>query len=77
MPSGTGVAAGRNPVTQIAWPSRRGGIRRRDGQSARRPTRPARCGPSPEFGQHTEEVLLELGHDWEQIIALKEASVIP
>src|SRR5215216_506927 len=34
-------------------------------------------GPSPEFGQHTEEVLLELGHDWEQIIALKEAGVIP
>jgi crotonobetainyl-CoA:carnitine CoA-transferase CaiB-like acyl-CoA transferase len=34
-------------------------------------------GPSPEFGQHTEEVLLELGHDWDQIIALKEAGVIP
>jgi crotonobetainyl-CoA:carnitine CoA-transferase CaiB-like acyl-CoA transferase len=34
-------------------------------------------GPSPEFGQHTEEVLLELGHDWDQIIALKDAGVIP
>ncbi|MGH2601098.1 MAG: CaiB/BaiF CoA transferase family protein, partial [Dehalococcoidia bacterium] len=34
-------------------------------------------GPAPEFGQHTEEVLLEIGHDWEQIVALKEAGVIP
>jgi crotonobetainyl-CoA:carnitine CoA-transferase CaiB-like acyl-CoA transferase len=34
-------------------------------------------GPAPEFGQHTEEVLLELGHDWDQIIALKDAGVIP
>jgi crotonobetainyl-CoA:carnitine CoA-transferase CaiB-like acyl-CoA transferase len=31
----------------------------------------------PEVGQHTEEVLLELGHDWEQIVALKEGGVIP
>jgi len=34
-------------------------------------------GPAPELGQHTEEVLLELGLDWDRIIALKEASVIP
>jgi crotonobetainyl-CoA:carnitine CoA-transferase CaiB-like acyl-CoA transferase len=34
-------------------------------------------GPAPEFGQHTEEVLLELGHEWEQIIELKDAGVIP
>ena len=33
--------------------------------------------PVPELGQHTEEVLLELGYDWEQIVALKEAGVIP
>jgi len=32
---------------------------------------------SPELGQHTEEVLLELGYDWEQIIPLKERGVIP
>jgi formyl-CoA transferase len=32
---------------------------------------------APELGQHTEEVLLELGYDWDQIIALKEAAVIP
>ncbi|HZT66822.1 MAG TPA: CoA transferase [Acidimicrobiales bacterium] len=33
-------------------------------------------GPSPEVGQHTEAVLLELGYDWDEIISLKEASVI-
>jgi len=31
----------------------------------------------PELGQNTEEVLLELGFDWEKIIALKEAGAIP
>jgi crotonobetainyl-CoA:carnitine CoA-transferase CaiB-like acyl-CoA transferase len=31
----------------------------------------------PEFAQHTEEVLLELGYDWDQIIQLKEAGVVP
>ncbi|HXK32689.1 MAG TPA: CoA transferase [Dehalococcoidia bacterium] len=34
-------------------------------------------GPSPELGQHTEEVLLEMGFDWDKIIALKEAGAIP
>ncbi len=33
-------------------------------------------GPSPEMGQHTEEVLLELGLDWDEIIAHKEAGAI-
>jgi crotonobetainyl-CoA:carnitine CoA-transferase CaiB-like acyl-CoA transferase len=31
----------------------------------------------PELGQHTEEILLELGYDWDTIVALKEGSVIP
>lgn len=31
---------------------------------------------APEFGQHTEEVLLELGYTWEQIGELKEKKVI-
>jgi crotonobetainyl-CoA:carnitine CoA-transferase CaiB-like acyl-CoA transferase len=37
----------------------------------------APAGASPECGQHTEEVLLELGYDWERIGTLKEAGVIP
>jgi crotonobetainyl-CoA:carnitine CoA-transferase CaiB-like acyl-CoA transferase len=32
---------------------------------------------APELGQHTEEVLLEQGYDWDRIIALKEQGVIP
>jgi len=31
----------------------------------------------PEHGEHTEEILLELGHDWDAIAALKETAVIP
>ena len=34
-------------------------------------------GPVPELGQHTEEVLLEMGYEWEQIAALKEQGAIP
>jgi len=34
-------------------------------------------GLPPELGQHTEEVLLELGYDWEGIVALKERGAIP
>jgi len=32
--------------------------------------------PAPEFGQHTEEVLLELGYSWEEIAQLKEQGII-
>ena len=32
--------------------------------------------PAPELGAHTEEVLLELGKDWDQIVALKQAGAI-
>ncbi len=32
--------------------------------------------PSPEMGQHTEAVLLEMGVEWEQIAALKESGAI-
>jgi crotonobetainyl-CoA:carnitine CoA-transferase CaiB-like acyl-CoA transferase len=28
--------------------------------------------PAPEFGQHTEEVLLELGYTWEDIVRIRE-----
>jgi crotonobetainyl-CoA:carnitine CoA-transferase CaiB-like acyl-CoA transferase len=34
-------------------------------------------GSAPELGQHTEEVLLELGYDWDEIVALKERGAIP
>ena len=36
-------------------------------------------GPAPEIGQNTQEVLLEMGYDWEQLRALREsgALVIP
>ena len=32
---------------------------------------------APEYAQHTEEILLELGHDWERIIALKDVGAVP
>jgi len=34
-------------------------------------------GMVPELGQHTEEVLLELGYDWEAIGKLKESGILP
>lgn len=33
-------------------------------------------GPAPELSQHTEEVLLELGYDWDDISKLKDKGVI-
>jgi formyl-CoA transferase len=33
-------------------------------------------GPAPELGQHTEEVLLEAGYDWDDIVRLRDESVI-
>ncbi|MGA2463214.1 MAG: CoA transferase [Thermodesulfobacteriota bacterium] len=32
--------------------------------------------PAPEFGQHTEEILLEKGYDWEDIIRLRDEEII-
>ncbi|HZQ37008.1 MAG TPA: CoA transferase, partial [Dehalococcoidia bacterium] len=33
-------------------------------------------GPAPEVGQHTEEVLLELGYSWDDISALRAAGAL-
>jgi crotonobetainyl-CoA:carnitine CoA-transferase CaiB-like acyl-CoA transferase len=35
------------------------------------------AGPVPEVGQHTEEVLGELGYDWDEIVRLRENGAIP
>jgi crotonobetainyl-CoA:carnitine CoA-transferase CaiB-like acyl-CoA transferase len=37
----------------------------------------ADLGTAPEFGQHTEEILLELGRSWDDIAGLKESGAIP
>ena len=37
----------------------------------------APTGGAPQLGQHTEEVLLELGYDWDGIGELKDAGVLP
>ena len=39
--------------------------------------RPTAVRAAPEPGQHTEEVLLELGYDWDAIVDLKAGGVIP
>jgi crotonobetainyl-CoA:carnitine CoA-transferase CaiB-like acyl-CoA transferase len=31
---------------------------------------------APEHGQHTEDVLLDLGFDWDDIVALKQRGVV-
>ncbi|MFQ5872537.1 MAG: CaiB/BaiF CoA transferase family protein [Dehalococcoidia bacterium] len=41
-----------------------------------RDTPPHPSGTAPEWGQHTEEVLQELGCSWEEILALKDSGVI-
>jgi len=33
--------------------------------------------PAPEFGQHTEEILMEAGYSWEEIEAFQEEGIIP
>ena len=38
-------------------------------------TPPVIRGPAPEIGQHTEEILLELGYGWDQIEALRSGEV--
>lgn len=33
-------------------------------------------GPAPELGQHTEEILLESGYSWDEIVKLRGEGVI-
>ncbi len=33
-------------------------------------------GPAPEVGQHTEEILLEAGYTWDEIVKLREDAAI-
>ncbi|MFC4503489.1 MULTISPECIES: CaiB/BaiF CoA transferase family protein [Streptomyces] len=35
-----------------------------------------RLGPAPEFAAQTEEILSELGHDWDRILALKASGAV-
>ncbi|MEB4212141.1 CaiB/BaiF CoA-transferase family protein [Mycobacterium sp. 94-17] len=37
---------------------------------------PLRLGPAPEFAEHTETVILELGGDWDRIATLKDTGAI-
>jgi crotonobetainyl-CoA:carnitine CoA-transferase CaiB-like acyl-CoA transferase len=37
---------------------------------------PTTLTPAPDHGQHTEEILLELGRDWDEIIRLKEKGAV-
>lgn len=39
-------------------------------------TEPSELRPAPQVGASTEEVLLELGHEWDEIIRLKDAGAI-
>ena len=37
---------------------------------------PPETGPAPGFAEQTEEILLELGMDWDRIIELKSAGAV-
>jgi formyl-CoA transferase len=62
-------------LTEVDHPA--GGTARVVGSPIRLSDTPARpSAAAPELGQHTEEVLLELGYDWDRIAALRETGAI-
>ena len=69
------AAAGRaGPRQRVHRAGRRAGTGRQSGAVRRRPHRvPAR---RPGFAEQTEEILLELGLDWDRIIELKTAGAV-
>ncbi len=59
----TVMAQGRTPIDLVASP-------------VQFDEQPVTLRPAPEHGAHTEEVLLELGHTWESIGALRETGAL-
>jgi crotonobetainyl-CoA:carnitine CoA-transferase CaiB-like acyl-CoA transferase len=57
------MAQGQTPVTLVAGP-------------VQFDEAPPALRAAPEHGEHTEEVLLEAGHSWDELVALKERHVI-
>jgi formyl-CoA transferase len=68
-------AQAREPFAEIEHPSQ-GKIRLIDTPAKFSRARVGVQGPAPELGQHTEEVLLAAGYDWEEIAALRAGGVI-
>ena len=59
----TVLAQGRTPLDLVTSPVQFDG-------------RPPELHPAPEHGAHTEELLLELGHTWDDIAALRDTGAI-
>jgi CoA:oxalate CoA-transferase len=75
--AGDAQALENNYVIEYDFPTL-GGVTKTVGYPVKFSKTPAAIqGPAPEFGQHTEEVLLELGgYSWEEISQLKDEGVL-
>jgi crotonobetainyl-CoA:carnitine CoA-transferase CaiB-like acyl-CoA transferase len=65
----------RNAFTEIDHPTH-GRIQLVDSPVKYAHARVSARGPAPELGQHTEEVLLEAGYDWDEIAQLRDSGVL-